>query len=46
MTRFMPLLGALMLLVIIGGGAWLAVSPVQPASKVVRVELPDASFPR
>jgi hypothetical protein len=46
MTRFMPLLGALVLLVLIGGGAWLAVSPMQPASKMVRVELPDTAFPR
>jgi ABC-type transporter Mla subunit MlaD len=45
MTRTVGLFGALVLLVIIGGGVWLAVAPMTPAVKTVQINLPD-SFPR
>lgn len=45
MTRTAGLFGALLLLVIVGGGVWLAVAPLTPAMKTVHVDLPD-NFPR
>ena len=41
MTRLFAALGVVVLLGVIGGGIWLAVSPMQPAQHDVRVELPD-----
>ncbi len=45
MTRVAGLFGALLLLVLIGSGVWLAIAPMTPAIKTVHVDLPD-SFPR
>lgn len=43
--RLAGVLGAMLLLVVIGGGVWLAVAPMTPAVKTVRSDLPD-TFPR
>ncbi|MBP7253743.1 MAG: hypothetical protein KBA75_09695 [Alphaproteobacteria bacterium] len=45
MTRTVGLFSAILLLLVVGGGVWLAVVPMTPALKTVHVDLPD-SFPR
>ncbi len=46
MARLVVGLVVLLLVGVVVGGGWLAMTDMQPAMKTVRVDVPDASLPR